>query len=297
MFGTFYFNRFIQSQIFTKCEVIVGKYLQPTIFTLIMVKAYNFLAAWQLFPEKCNFNFGIAPKSGNYTIESINSNQSLNIGINWVSVENEAFYSQYTIVPDGLEYPFENKDLADTTISEIISSSEMKTTFYKSNEIVLSIQKEILSNGYLKLVQNGFDKNKKPYTNTEIYHKQMNVLPYASSLTGVAIRPTSEGVIKHKALNAMEEQTNMQLSQIREQIELLARQAQEIHKRKELSLMIYDAKITFKPQIGQRYHLYQKKNNTYVLSLVAPEEWGGSGPFKEFVSSVQLLGDHTWKEV
>ena len=37
-----------------------------------MVQAYNFLASWQLFPEKCTFEFGIAPKSGNYKIESIN---------------------------------------------------------------------------------------------------------------------------------------------------------------------------------------------------------------------------------
>jgi len=263
-----------------------------------MVQAYNFIAAWQLFPEKCNFNFGIAPKSGHYKIESINNEQSLSIGINWVSIENEAFYSQYLINPDGKEYSFENKDLADTIMAEIISSSEMKITFYKANQIVLTINKEILSNGYLKLVQQGFDEHKKPYTNTEIYHKQMSVLPYSSSLTGVAIRPTSEGVIKHKALSAMDEQTNMQLNQIREQIELLARQAQEINKRKELSLMIYDAKITFKPQIGQTYHLYQKRDNTHVLSLVAPQEWGGgNGPFKEFVSSVQLLADHTWREV
>jgi hypothetical protein len=31
--------------------------------------------------------------------------------------------------------------------------------------------------------------------------------------------------------------------------------------------------------------------------LVAPNEWGGAGPFKAFVSSVKLLADHTWVEV
>ena len=36
-----------------------------------MVQAYNFLASWQLFPEKCVFENGLAPKSGNYKIESI----------------------------------------------------------------------------------------------------------------------------------------------------------------------------------------------------------------------------------
>ena len=106
---------------------------------------------------------------------------------------------------------------------------------------------------------------------------------------------TKEGVIKHKALSAMEDQTNMQLNQIKEQIELLARQAQEIRKRKELSMMIYEAKITFKPQIGQVYHVYEKQDGSHVLSMVAPHEWGGgAGPFAQFIATVKLLADHTW---
>ncbi|HCL05695.1 MAG TPA: DUF2452 domain-containing protein, partial [Chitinophagaceae bacterium] len=109
--------------------------------------------------------------------------------------------------------------------------------------------------------------------------------------------PTKEGVIKHKALSAMEDQTNMQLDQIRQQIELLARQAQEIRKRKELSMMIYEAKLNFKPQIGHIYHLYEKHDGQHILSLVSPQEWGGSGPFRQFVSSVRLLADHTWVEI
>ena len=131
----------------------------------------------------------------------------------------------------------------------------------------------------------------------EYYHKQMSVLPYAASVSGAVIRPTEEGMIKHKALTAMEEQTNMQLDQIRQQIELLALQAQEIQKRKELSLMIYEAKLTFKPNIGQVYYLYQKNDDSYLVSLVSPKEWGTAGPFKKFIATVQLLADHTWKEL
>ncbi|MBI2273926.1 MAG: DUF2452 domain-containing protein [Chitinophagaceae bacterium] len=149
----------------------------------------------------------------------------------------------------------------------------------------------------MKVTQKGKNKEKVDFTNTEIYHKQLSVLPYASSVGSVAIRPNKEGVIKHKALSAMEEQTNMQLDQIKQQIELLARQAQEIRKRKELSLMIYEARLSFKPQIGHTYHLYERKDGSHLLSLVGPKEWGGAGPFKEFISSVRLLADHTWVEV
>jgi hypothetical protein len=74
-------------------------------------------------------------------------------------------------------------------------------------------------------------------------------------------------------------------------------QAQEIRKRKELSLMIYEAKLGFKPQIGHTYHLYEKNDGNHMLSLVSPGEWGGNGPFKQFISSVRLLADHTWVEI
>jgi len=95
----------------------------------------------------------------------------------------------------------------------------------------------------------------------------------------------------------MEEQTNMQLEQIRKQIELLALQAQEIHKRKELSMLIYNAKLSFKPDIGQVYYLYEKKDGNHLISLVSPKDWGEAMPYERFVAAVQLLADHTWKEM
>ncbi|MFY7965996.1 MAG: DUF2452 domain-containing protein [Chitinophagaceae bacterium] len=263
-----------------------------------MTKAYNFLASWQLFPEKCEYQNGIVPKSGNYKIESINNQTELAISINWVSIDNQAFYTQYNVVPDGQQRDFANKEIADVVVAEILNTSILKITFFKQDVVVLEVTNEILSNGYMKITQQGIDGSKKtPFVNKEIYHKQLSVLPYAASVTGVAIRPTDEGVIKHKALWAMEEQTNMQLNQIKEQIELLAKQAQEIRKRKEISLMIYEAKLGFKPQIGLTYHLYEKADGSHILSLISPQEWGKSGPFKQFVSSVKLLADHTWCEV
>jgi hypothetical protein len=262
-----------------------------------MVQAYNFLASWQLFPEKCDFQQGVVPRSGNYKIESIRNGHALGISINWVSLENEAFYTQYEMVPDGELRPFENQEMAEAMLAEIVNASTLRTVFYKNNHPLLEVVHEILPNGYLKVSQKGTREDGTAFTNTEIYHKQMSVLPYASSVGSVAIRPTREGVIKHKALSAMEEQTNMQLDQIRQQIELLAKQAQEIKKRKELSMMIYEARLSFKPQIGHTYHLYEKKDGTHMLSLVAPTEWGGAGPFKQFIASVRLLADHTWVEV
>lgn len=56
-----------------------------------MVQAYNFLASWQLFPEKSEFEYQIVPKSGNYKIESVQNAHALSFSHNWVNIENEAF--------------------------------------------------------------------------------------------------------------------------------------------------------------------------------------------------------------
>lgn len=239
----------------------------------------------------------MVPKSGIYKIESVDQAKALLVNHHWVTQDNASFYTEFRLVPNGELQALAEDHWADAVQADIPNASTLEILFFKAEKQVLEVVHEILANGFLKISHKGFTEKGQAYCNTEVYHKQLSVLPYAASVGSVAIRPTKEGVIKHKALSAMEDQTNMQLDQIRQQIELLARQAQEIRKRKELSLMIYEAKLNFKPQIGQVYHLYERKDGSHLLSLVAPEEWGGSGPFKQFVSSVKLLADHTWVEI
>lgn len=262
-----------------------------------MVQAYNFLASWQLFPEKGTYETGDRPKSGIYKIESQPDSKELKIFHNWVTLENQAFSSAYTLLADGALNDFSNLALADKVQTTFPDGITFEIHFYKKGEVALHVVHEIMPNGYLRITQQGYKEDGTAYTNAEIYHKQLSVLPYSASVSGAVIRHNEEGLIKHKALTAMEEQTNMQLDQIRKQIELLALQAHEIQKRKELSMMIYNARLSFKPNIGQVYYLYEKKDDSFTLSLVSPKEWGPSGPFKKFVSAVQLLADHTWKEL
>lgn len=262
-----------------------------------MVKAYNFLGSWQLFPEKGTYENGERPKSGIYKIESLENTKELTISHSRTTLEDQGFSAQYKVLADADLQPFTDKQFAEEVQVSFIDSIRFEMHFYKSGQVLLHVVHEIQPNGYLKITEQGFNSNGSAYTNTEFYHRQMSVLPYSTSVAGALIKPTEEGVIRHKALTAMEEQTNMQLDQIRKQIELLALQAQEIHKRKELSMLIYNAKLSFKPEIGQVYHLYKKQDGGHMISLISPKEWGASMPFKKFVAAVQLLADHTWKEL
>ena len=121
-----------------------------------------------------------------------------------------------------------------------------------------------------------------------------SILPYAHTVGGAVIRPIDKGRVKGLAVSAMYEQTEMQLDQIRQQINLLAEQAIQIKQRVKISEDIYMADMNFKPLIGHYYHLYLNKNQRHVLSMIGPNEWGRSNPY-EFVASVKLLADHTWE--
>ena len=83
-------------------------------------------------------------------------------------------------------------------------------------------------------------------------------LPYAHHVGCAIIRPEDKGKIKGRALAAMAQQTEQQLGQIYEQMQLLAKQANEIKARVEISERIYLAEMAFDPLLGQEYHLYMR---------------------------------------
>lgn len=122
-----------------------------------------------------------------------------------------------------------------------------------------------------------------------------HLLPYAHTVGGAVIKPEDKGRLKGRAVTAMYEQTDLQFQQIKEQIALLAQQAQHLQHRVKISEDIYGADMNFEPIIGRTYHLYYRKNTEQpVLSMVAPAEWGKKCPYT-FAATVKLLADHTWE--
>jgi hypothetical protein len=120
------------------------------------------------------------------------------------------------------------------------------------------------------------------------------LLPYAHTVGGAVIRPEDMGKVKSRALSAMYEQTQYQLDQIKEQIELLAHQAQKIKDRALLSQEIYTSKMSFEPLPGHIYYLYADQQDKRILSMIGPNEWGKKKPYA-YLAKVKLLSDHTWE--
>jgi len=121
-----------------------------------------------------------------------------------------------------------------------------------------------------------------------------HLLPYAHTVGSAIIRPLDKGRTKGNAMKAMYQQTGKSLNQIKEQVETLIRQAQQIHDRITISEMIYKAEIGVKPVVGETYYLYRKDDGVYIMSLVSPEEFGDKTTYT-FISENILLADHTWE--
>tara|TARA_R110000737_G_scaffold343251_2_gene369043 strand:+ start:287 stop:787 length:501 start_codon:yes stop_codon:yes gene_type:complete len=121
------------------------------------------------------------------------------------------------------------------------------------------------------------------------------ILAYPHHAGSALVKPEDRGKIRGRSVAAMYEQTDRELNQIYEQMQLLARQAKDIQSRVEVSERIYKAQVSFEPIIGRIYYLYSRADGDDVLSMIAPTEWGRSQPFQQYISKVKLLSDHTWE--
>ncbi len=95
-----------------------------------MVEAHNFISSWQLFPEKGTYEFGDRPKSGIYKIEVSGTGKELSISMNWVSLEDQAFTSHYSAIPNGEEQPCD-PSIAVAIKIEFIGQLSFTSSFIK----------------------------------------------------------------------------------------------------------------------------------------------------------------------
>ena len=121
-----------------------------------------------------------------------------------------------------------------------------------------------------------------------------NTLEYPTELGSPPIVKFDIDEHKKTQLDSVHYHANKQIQNLKEQANLLTRQAQEIYGRIELAEKILRANFAFKPVLLKPYYLYQK-NNLLTLSIIGPEEW--SSPYGNCIAIVRQLGDGTWEEI
>lgn len=109
--------------------------------------------------------------------------------------------------------------------------------------------------------------------------------PYATNVGAPVITTTDTIAWKNRSINKLNHKVQTRFQEIKEQYEQLMQEF-------EYNNLIYAAKFTFEPIIGEVYHLYKRDNNETFLSIIAPEQCNFNS-----LGSFRLNTDQLWEEV
>ena len=114
-------------------------------------------------------------------------------------------------------------------------------------------------------------------------------LPYASDLGAPVIKPDhSLGGWKVGAVHRANKHYNERFNKLKTEL-------QNLYSEFKWNEIIFNAEMRFKPVIGKEYHLYQKENGSFYLTLFAPyEKIGGDVGYQ---GKFRLNYDNRWEMV
>ncbi|MGB5482033.1 MAG: DUF2452 domain-containing protein [Eudoraea sp.] len=121
--------------------------------------------------------------------------------------------------------------------------------------------------------------------NSEIQKYDAFLKPYATNV-GAPVITTSDTIAwKNRSINKLNHRVQTRYLEIRTQYEQLMQEF-------EYNNLIYSAKFTFEPLIGEVYHLYKRDNNETFLSIIAPDQCNFNS-----LGSFYLNTDQIWEKV
>ena len=127
-------------------------------------------------------------------------------------------------------------------------------------------------------------KNQKPdnivFSVEKGYHA--SVLPYATNVGAPVIKTDNVVAWKNRGIHQVNKEFENKFNEIRLQYQKLMTEY-------EWNDIIYNAKYSFEPVLGEIYHLYTGDDGILFLSLIGPNEWN-----KEHLASCQLNSDKKW---
>ncbi len=108
---------------------------------------------------------------------------------------------------------------------------------------------------------------------------------YATNVGAPVITTTDTVAWKNRSINKLNHKVQTRYQEIKEQYEQLMKEF-------EYNKLIYDAKFTFEPVIGNIYHLYKRDNGETFLSIIAPNQCSFNS-----LGSFRLNADQLWEKV
>jgi len=107
------------------------------------------------------------------------------------------------------------------------------------------------------------------------------IMPYTTNVGAPAIRKEDIELWKQRAVVKVNHHLKTRFEELKKQYEQLVDEAY-------WNDLVYNAKYSFEPIIGETYHLYYKNDEPF-LSLISPDEWD-----KPFIGSFTLDTNNKW---
>lgn len=109
-----------------------------------------------------------------------------------------------------------------------------------------------------------------------------SLLPYATNIGAPIIKMDDVVSWKSRGISTVNKEFENKFNELKIQYQKLMA---EYH----WNDLVYNARFSFEPVIGEVYHLYRGDNGINFLSLIAPQEWD-----KPYIGTFQLNSDKKW---
>jgi hypothetical protein len=109
-----------------------------------------------------------------------------------------------------------------------------------------------------------------------------SLLPYATNVGAPIIKIDDLVSWKSRGIHSVNKEFENKFNELKLEYQKLMAEFQ-------WNEMVYNAKFSFEPVIGEIYHLYTGEDGINFLSLISPQEWN-----KEHLGSFKLNSDKKW---
>ena len=118
------------------------------------------------------------------------------------------------------------------------------------------------------------------YSDEKGYHAR--ILPYATNVGAPAIKIDDLVSWKSRGISNVNKEFENKFNELKMQY-------QKLMEEYEWNELVYNARFSFEPVIGEIYHMYRGDDGINFLSLIGPNEWN-----KEHIGTFKLNSDKKW---
>ena len=112
-----------------------------------------------------------------------------------------------------------------------------------------------------------------------------NILPYASNVGAPVINPENIDSWRKRGVTKVNHHLETKFLELRDEYNKLVEEFK-------WNDLVYNAKFSFEPVIGETYYLYVGDDHENFLSLISPNEWN-----RECLGSFHLTAEQKWVKI